>query len=125
MNKDQLVKLWKEKMNKNFMTPDIIKFITWDNQIIEISQGKGIYGERIFGMTYGKFDPHLQKFEIDHKISRMFKDRTLLENVANMIKATDGCRIPKSPTEKYICNKLKEGHGLEMSPQEAMKFFKG
>lgn len=51
MNKQNILEEYK-KINKNFMTPIIKDFVqTSDNRIIELSQGIGIDGKAIWGVT--------------------------------------------------------------------------
>lgn len=46
----------------NFMTPDIIEYIKIDNGVVELSKGKGIFSDTIYGVTvvrYGKKNSNL------------------------------------------------------------------
>lgn len=46
------------RISPNFMTPNILEYVmTPDNRIIELSQGTGIGGESIWGVT--EFDEEL------------------------------------------------------------------
>lgn len=50
------------KLGKNFMTPDIINYDFVGSKVVEISQGTGMSGKKIFGVTEmefseGKFSP--------------------------------------------------------------------
>ena len=50
MTREQIEKKY-NKIYKNFMTPEIIKWEIEGNRVLELSTGRGISNERIFGVT--------------------------------------------------------------------------
>ena len=67
MNREMLIQMFKQKFKPNMMTPNAIKYVTSGNRIIEVSEGRGIDNEKIFGVTIkdyskGKWkDPNMSK----------------------------------------------------------------
>ena len=53
MRHDQIVKTFKKvfKGQNNFMTPDVLEYGQRGEYIFEVSKGKGIGGETIYGLT--------------------------------------------------------------------------
>ena len=52
---------------KNFMTPDVIEYITTPRFLVELSEGTGFDHEPIYGVTVATLDG-----EPDHDRSQMF-----------------------------------------------------
>lgn len=82
MNREMLIQMFKQKFKPNFMTPNVVKFVTSGNRVIEVSEGRGIDNEKIFGVTVRDYVKGKWK---DPNISRMyFNKKAALTRAANL-----------------------------------------
>jgi hypothetical protein len=51
VKESELISKFSAKFGRNIMTPDIIGYQVSGNRVIELSEGRGMEGEKIFGVT--------------------------------------------------------------------------
>jgi hypothetical protein len=71
MEKSELIRKFRSRFDKNFMTPNIVSMRTKDNRVVELSSGTGLEDEAIYGVTIRDFDERKNEW-IDPKLSKMF-----------------------------------------------------
>jgi hypothetical protein len=71
-----------QKKHPNFMTPNVKKIYSVDNKIIEISEGTGMKGERIFGVT--KLE-RIGEFQFKSLGGELFHDQGKAEQYAKKL----------------------------------------
>jgi len=103
LRKDELISKFKAKMGKNFITPKILEYITFGNNIIELSEGTGIEHEPIFGLTHRKYDKEKDEF-VDLGFGRLFYDKNEAFKSANLLKETNLCTDIKTREQEKFCN---------------------
>ena len=79
-----LVEQFKKDMGKNIMTPHPISFLTKKNVVVEISKGRGMDNEDIFGVTVRKWNSQNGKW-IDEDKSKMFYSKEEARKYAKQV----------------------------------------
>lgn len=72
--------------NPNFMTPTIIKYGQKQPFIWELSTGRGIFNQRIYGVTILEIDPNSEQgYKERHDLNQLFEDQeSAVHYVKNM-----------------------------------------
>jgi len=117
--KDELISKFKAKKGKNFITPKILEYFTFGNNIIELSEGEGIEHEPIFGLTHRKYDKEKDEF-VDLGFSRLFYDKNEAFKSANLLKETNLCTDIKTREQEKFCNEYIKDIDIPYEMEEAV-----
>ena len=99
---EEILVKFKARQGKNFMTPTIMKYLTFDNNVIELSKGKGFDHKPIFGLTHSRYDRETDKF-VKFGFSRMFTKENRLYGSAYLLKETKLCTNVKTKEQETFC----------------------
>jgi hypothetical protein len=80
-DRQELIAKFRRKFGTNIMTPDVIGMRVKDNRIVEISSGRGLENQPIYGVTIRDYNYNDRKWK-DPDLSKMFYSRKIAEGYA-------------------------------------------
>ena len=74
VDRQELIAKFRRKFGTNIMTPSIIGMIVKGNRIVEISSGRGLENQPIYGVTIRDYNYNNREWK-DPELSKMFHSR--------------------------------------------------
>lgn len=87
MTNDQIKSIFDKVYNgkTNFMTPEVISYHNKGNLLLEVSKGRGIYGEAIYGATFLRItDTKYEKCNFNECVKSEKEAINLLKEMAEL-----------------------------------------
>jgi len=99
-----------QKEHPNFITPELLKYKTIGNYVVELSRGTGIKNEPIYGVTLLEREDTGFSTSIGTDISKPFFNSREAENYfANLVEAVEICQPFEGDTFRNCVKRELEG----------------